>query len=400
MRKLDNWLLSYKKYIIKQESPSIYHFWVASQMITATLRRNVWIDRDAYRIYPNQYVVLVAKSGTCRKSVAMEIGLDLLNDVKDLSVLHERMTVEGLLDNMQRVLMLPNGRVVPDGSVLIHADELSNLFGKAAYISDLMSFVTAAYSSKTKLDFTTRTKGVVSVRNPCLTILAGTTPEQMSEIFPSMALTSGLIGRILLVVGERGARVSKPKLRKELRDPLIHDLNEISKLYGEIKVTDEADAAFDKWYKKFPDIPPAELSAYYERKHDHVWKAAIILSVAESDNMVITLDHFKKAVQVVELVESKMADVLTFIGATAQSTIADLVVSMIRTNHPEPMSHSVLLRKIYRRLQSKGEFKDIVDTLIEANRISMTASKRGIFYTLGKKEKVEDKPKEKNDKDN
>ncbi len=52
----------------------------------------------------------------------MEIGLAILDEIKDIQILHERMTVEGLMDKLQRVKVLPNGRVIPDGSMLIHAE--------------------------------------------------------------------------------------------------------------------------------------------------------------------------------------------------------------------------------------------------------------------------------------
>ena len=387
MRRLNNWMQTYKKYIIRHESPDIFHFWVASQMIATALRRSVWVNRGAYIVYPNQYVILVAKSGSCRKSVAMEIGLDLLDEVEDTHVLHERMTVEGLMDRLQRVLVLPSGRVVPDGSILIHADELSNLFGKASYITDLLSFLTAAYTSKAKLDFLTRSRSLTSVRNPCIGLLAGTTPDSMSEIFPSLTLVSGLIGRILLIVGERGERVSKPKLDESLRPDLVHDLIEISKLYGEMKVTKEADETFDKWYNNFPESPSAELSTYYERKHDHVWKASIIMSISESDKMIITRDHFLSAIRAVELVESRMGEVLAYVGATIQSSTADYVYSFIKAKYPEPLSHSILLRKVYRRLQGRNEFMDIIETLVDSNRIIQAASRHGIYYSIKMKEK-------------
>lgn len=387
MRKMQNWLKAYRSYIVRHESPDIFHFWVGSQMLATALRRNVWIDRGAYVVYPNQYVILVAKSGSCRKSVAMEIGLDLIDEIESIHILHERMTVEGLMDRLQRVLVLPDGRIIPDGSMLIHADELSNLFGKASYITDLLSFLTAAYTSKARLDFLTRSRSLTSVRNPCLGLLAGTTPDSMSDIFPSLTLVSGLIGRILLIVGERGERISKPELNMSLRPDLIHDLTEISKLYGEMKVTEEAEQAFDAWYNNFPDCPSAALSTFYERKHDHVWKASIIMSLSESSEMIITRDHFLSAVKAIELVESKMGEVLAYIGATSQSTVTDFVFSFIRAKHPEPISHSILLRKCYRRLQNLNEFRDIIDALVEQNRVVQAASSHGVYYSLKEKRK-------------
>jgi len=400
MRKLSgSWMIAYRDYILKQESPSIFHFWISSQMIAAALRRNVWIDRGAYKIYPNQYIILIGLSGAARKSVAMEIGLDLISEVEDIMILHERMTVEGLIDRLQRVVIMPDGRVLPDGSVLIHADELSNLFGKASYITDLMSFLTAAYTSKAKLDFLTRSRSLCSVRNPCISLLAGTTPEQMSEIFPSMALTSGMLGRIVIVAGSKGQRVAKPKLDEKMRSPLIHDLSAISKLYGEMKVTKEADKAFDEWYEQINPNPPSELISFYERKHDHVLKLAMIISVAESDELVLTTDHLKSAIAAVEMAEEGMPEALSYIGASIQSNLADRVFSVIKSYHPAPVSHSVVLRRVYRRIQSGAEFRDTIETLKDSNRIEVTASQRGIYYTVKEKKGDSKKSDHKNSKE-
>lgn len=390
MRELQgSWLTNYRDYVVEQESPSIFHFWISTQTIATALRRNVWVDRGAYIVYPNQYVFLVSLSGAARKSVAMEVGLSLISELEDVLIIHERMTVEGLMDKMQRVSMMPDGRVLPDGSVLIHADELANLFGKASYITDLMSFLTAAYTSKANLDFLTRTRGLVSVKNPCLTILAGTTPEQMSLIFPSMTLTSGFLGRTIIVAGSRGKRISKPLLKKELKGPLIKDLKEISKMHGEMVLTKEAEIYFDEWYRDLPLNPPVELTSFYERKHDHVFKMAIAISAAESEEMFITLDHLKSAINAIDLAELGMPEILSYIGATVQSNVADLIFAVIKSFDPIPISHSVLLRKVYKKIQSKSEFRDIIETLHDTDKITIDASGRGIFYGIKKKKRNE-----------
>ena len=389
MRKLPgSWMISYRDYIVKQESPAIFHFWVSSQIVSSALRRNIWIDRGAYTVYPNQYVILIAMSGAARKSVAMEIGLDLLNEIKDTMVLHERMTVEGLIDEAQRTLLLPNGKIVPDGSVLIHADELSNLFGKASYITDLMSFLTAGYTSKTKLDFLTRSKKLCRLRNACIGLLAGTTPDQMCEIFPTMTMTSGLLGRIMLVSGYKGTKYPKPELNKSMRGPLIEDLQDISTMYGEMKLTKEADTFFDSWYMTIPDDPPQELASFYERKHDHVLKLAMLISAAESSVLSITKAHLESAITAIDYAEQFIPEALAYIGASMQSSVVDLVFSIIRKSHPERMQHSVLLRKVYRRIKNKSDFGDIIEILHESGRINIEVSRAGRSYGVKQTKKA------------
>jgi len=382
MRKLPNgWMRAYRDYIVKHESPDVFHFWISAQIISAALRRNVWIDKGTYTVYSNQYVFLVAESASCRKSVAMNIGMDLLEEIDEVAIVYERATVEGLMTRMQRISILPNGRIVPDGSVFIHADELSNLFGKSPYILDLMSFLTAAYSSREKLDFTTRNKPLLKVRNPCPSILAGTTPEQLGGIFSTVALSSGFLGRVILVGGKKGRRVPNPQLDKSLVEPLIHDLKEISKLYGEMKLSESASKTYDAWYDSLPE-PMGEMAPFDERRHTHVLKLALVLSASDSDNMIVELEHLNAAILAIDYLDASMRSAVRFIGQTAQASIGDRIKAHIRAKEPEPISHSVLLRRVYKHVRDSGEFQSIIDTLIATNQIEVVRGRKGIYYKV------------------
>lgn len=385
-RKLQkSWLESYRDYIVKQESPDIFHFWVGMTLIATTLKRNIFVDRGAYQVFPNLYVFLVAKSGLCRKSAAMDIGVGLIDHIQNLDIVHGRMSVEGLIDAMNKATLSPDGKIKPDGSILIHADELSYMLGKASYITDLLSFLTAAYTGKAKLDFLTRGKGLCKVRNPCPTILAGTTPEQMGEIFPSMTLMSGFMARVLLVFGERGSRIPKPRLDRSMEDLLIHDLGCMGELHGPLVLTKEADAMFDTWYENLKPPKYSELSSFYERIHDHVLKTAMLLSISESDELLVHERHLTSALSAISHVEEKIPTAIAHVGATEQSNTADMVVSIITSITPEPMSRSVLLRRVYRRLSGGApEFQTIIDGLKESQRIYEQANNRGIFYSIEK----------------
>ena len=378
------WLQAYRDYIHKQESPDIFHFWIGLTMISASLRRSIWIDRGAYTVYPNQYVILIAESASCRKSVAMEIGLDLLLANKDIRAVHEKATVEGLIDLMKKASISPTGRIKPDGSVLLHADELSNMFSKATYAADLIKFLTATYTAKARVDFLTRTKGHAQVRNPCPVVLAGTTPSDLGEIFPIALLSSGFMGRVLMVSGKKGHRIAKPHLRREMRESLIEDLHDMSFLEGEIKLTPECDEFYTKWYEegKMGEPSTADLITFYERKHDHVLKTAMLLSVSESNSMIITIDHFKNAVKAIEYLELGMAKAMEYVGATEKSSVSELIIKILEKNMPEAMSHSVLMRRVYKRIRDADEFQSLIDTLAQSERIEITASRRGIFYKV------------------
>ena len=100
-RKLEDWLSSYLIYTEKQESPEKLHFWVGLSVLSAALKRQVWIDKGYYKLYSNIYVLLVAESAMLRKSTAMDIGVKLVRDsVPDLYYISGSMTPEGLLKHM------------------------------------------------------------------------------------------------------------------------------------------------------------------------------------------------------------------------------------------------------------------------------------------------------------
>lgn len=373
----------YRDYIVRQESPDVFHFWVGMLMVGAAMRRNVYIDRGAYKVFPNQYVFLIGKSGMCKKSAALDIGIHILEQVDDIHIIHGRATVEGLIDAMNRVTVRPDGRVVPDGSLLIHADELSYLFGKASYVTDVMNFLTAAYTGRSKLDFLTRNKGLCKVRNPAPSILAAATPDTMSEIFPSTTIASGFMGRVVIVASSDFKRVAKPQLRRDLEEQLVHDLNHISQLCGRVQLTDEAEEYFEKWYEHMSIAPSKELDAFFQRKHDHALKAALHISMAESDDMVITKDQLLRGIMAIEQLEEGMSHTLADVGATSQGSLASLVEGIIRSKAPMPVSRTVLLRRVYKKLSyGAQEFQSIIDILKEAGRIKESATSRGIFYEI------------------
>lgn len=390
------WLNAYHRYTDKQESPKNFHFWVGLTMLSAALRRRIFINRGAYKVYPNQYVLLVAESASCRKSVAMKLGLQLIDALNCIKSVHERCTVEGLLDTMNignaYESRIKPGKIMYDGSILIHADELSNLFSKATYITDLVSFLTAAYTSSAELGFLTRNKGHRKVKGPCPTVLAGTTPEQLGEIFPIITLSSGFMGRIVTVMGKRGRREPEPMIDTKLIKPLVEDLKHITELEGEMMISMEGRKYFNEWYMNLGDPANTESAAFFERKHDHALKVAMLLSISESDDLIITRKHLQAAIEIVDQIELSIPGAVEMIGATNESRTVDLVYRIIVHNMPEGISHSVLLRKLQRKIHYSAELQDMLDRLSSSNLIKsgIIPGRRGLYYWATRQKKGDD----------
>ncbi len=61
-----------------------------------------------------------------------------------------------------------------------------------------------------------------------------------------------------------------------------------------------------------------------------------------------------------------------------------LIVKIIRKNEPEAMSHSTLMRRMHRKIQDAKEFNEVIQTLMDEDRIDLVPSKRGVFYRVKK----------------
>ena len=72
----DSFIERYVHYAENQESPDNYWFWSAVTAIASTLGRQVWLDQAYFKVYPNQYVVFVSGSASCRKGVPIKTARD------------------------------------------------------------------------------------------------------------------------------------------------------------------------------------------------------------------------------------------------------------------------------------------------------------------------------------
>ncbi len=292
------WLQAYQNYVAKQESPKEYHLWVGLSIIAGSLKRNVWIDREAYKIYPNQYIILTSENTNDRRSTAIMTGLDLLLANKNIKIIQNKSTVEGLIGQMNVIKSSTSSldKTYFDGNIFICIDDLFS--DKKLHLKNLISFLITIYSSKKYLNYLTHNKEFINIQNLCPTLLTSANFEQIKSIFPSF------LGRALIVVGNRDkdAKFSLPHIDSLMHKPLLEDLQQIASLKGEIKLTPKCNEEFIKWYEinKTKKSPSLQLASYHERKYDHVLKCAMHLSLAESNEMWITKGHFKEAVLIID----------------------------------------------------------------------------------------------------
>lgn len=365
---------AYLKYTEDTETPEKFHFWSALTAIAAVTRRKVWLDRGRYQLFPNLYVLIVADSATTRKSVAPAVALDMLTSaVPDLTYFQDSMTPEGFIKQLNKVAVIPgvNGGppvITKDSCALVVADELASLFGyEKVRASSLTILFTRCYQSPKRYQYTTVKNDQVNIEYPFFNMLLLTAPENLKVLPPD--ITGGFVGRTIFVTAtSRRKNIGWPtKWDTSMGPRLVNDLAHIGTLAGEVAPTQEAKDIWETWYNNLGTqvIEDKMGKAFMERCHDHALRVATLISIAESDAMVVEARHVRHGIRLIETVFPALHDASSWMSAREFNQQRAKVLEVLQ------LYKGAALRSVVLRLAgvSAEELDKIVLTLKEEGSI-------------------------------
>ncbi len=378
----ESWLTSYLKYTAKQESPNAFHIWTALAILAATVGSNVYIPRIKYRLYPNLFVILVAGSAKCKKSSAIHIGESILKSIDTPPLIFaQKITTEALIEAMTKA----SSSGIK--SAFVCADELSIFMGSDTTKTSIIPLLTGLYDNPDVWTYQTRSRGKETIEGSTVTILAGTTPVWLKSAVPQNSVGGGFTSRINFVYQDMPSCCllfhEETNEEVELRAKLISDLSLIQRsVRGCVKFTDKAKERAELWYKKEWSISRDDrVDGYFARKHDTMFKVATLLSIAQSNDLVITDDHIFHALWLLEDNEEYLMSILDSITSNETGEKTEKVLNIIKIKGE--IAHSDLLRKCW-RFANGVDLAVIVKTLIESGDINETIinNKKRVYSIL------------------
>jgi hypothetical protein len=358
------WLNQYLEFTNEHESPAMFHLWAGLTVLSGMLGRKVWMDKGFYRLYPNLFTVLVAGSARCRKTTAIEIAVGLTKNVDGVRQLNGKVSAEKFL----HIHTIPDNQ--PQKPTLIKADELATFLTRDGQGEKLIDVLTKLFDCPEIFTYDTITHGQKIIREPYITVLAGTTPETLDKVLPDTAVGGGFASRILFVYQ---ADTEKP--RRDFQSPdeahtalhveLTRLASHIALLSGTVSLLPEAREYYDHWYQKIEPPEDGRLDGFVARKHDHVLRVAMILCAARlPESLEVDLPDIHSAIQAVETVERFLPQALSGVGSThAIKSVQDRIMRYVRAHGR--INRADVLKKCYGLVDSK-QFNLIVDTLIQS----------------------------------
>ena len=382
------WLKAYVQYTSDLEAPDHVHFWVGVSMIAGALRRRVWIEQPKFDWTPNFYIILVGPPGIVGKSTCMGAGTALLEKVKGVHFGADSLTWQALgkdLMDAKDVVTLGSGATAekfPMSCLTIAASEL----GTFLKLDDdgLASMLIAMWDGQRSMRpfrHLTVSSSNLSIENPWLNIIGCTTPTWMKKNFPLEHIGGGLTSRIIFVFADKKrkliaypSRLWQGNAQKQIREGLIHDLTEMSKLKGRYTLTDEAMDWGEEWYKNlWEGERPAHLvserySGYIARKQTTLHKLSMVLAASRSDDLIITRDHLIEANALMDMVERDMIKVFESIGLVEEARRLSEIEQLILGAPNHELTTAELWARCYRVMDQKA-FQEAVKAGIEAGQL-------------------------------
>lgn len=323
----NDWITKFREYTKDVESPEKFISWAAVSVISAALERKTWIRFNKYWVFPNMYMMLIGQAGLAKKSSSSGVAIDLLRQVEGIGFLPTQMTASSLVldlaDISERKNFAYNNDMFKMGAGYLYSSEarvtLAEISGSIIeLLTDFYDCKPEGWSRTVAWNKSTKIDGNIKVWNPCLSMLACSTPEWLLKTIGVDEIRGGFASRILFVV-QKGKPEKAVYWNEEsgtshdkLASELVEDLKAINQMSGAFKVTDDFREACnrfkdrnEKWLEENPnDI----LTGYYSRKIWHLLKLSQVLSASESRDMIVTAEHWNRALKMLEDIELGMRE--------------------------------------------------------------------------------------------
>lgn len=359
----DGWLGDHLKYTENSEADPVYHLWVGVSVIAATLGRNVCIRMGHTTILPNQFIVLVGRSGN-RKSSAIRIGEDLLREAGTGGyIFNSECTKRGIAAALKR-----------NGTALLIGTDHTEFLSKEYYDTALVPFLTSLYEGR-------MTRRGSEPKSVSFNFLADVTFQWLREQAHPAFLSPDFMSRFILAVANRHRYIFKPSPRDgELRENLVAGLREIADWRGEVHLTPQASRFLARWYPLIVSgehrlIQNSLANGWHSRKVVHILKLCLVLCASRGLRMIHD-DILEEAMRIIDSVEEQM------MGAYCPETSngfkqREKILGVLE----EATAGFVTRRDLYRRLQHRfenvREFDDQMEPLLDWGLVTMEKVKTG-----------------------
>jgi len=374
------------------ESAAVYHRWCAISMIAAIVGRRAFMSFGHTVMYPNMYTLLLGKPGD-RKSSAIKAAKAMAASAGFTKFAATRTTREAFLLDLEG-LHADGGAVEQDQllefldpnapkEVYIVADEFDEFIGLNNV--NFVRLLGVLWDYDEEIPYRDRVKNSksVSIKDPTVNILGGTTPTNFAMAFPPEILGQGFFSRLLLVHGERNSNRNTLGAPQDMDEKLalIQQLQEIScTCAGSITHTPGAFEILDTIYKN-PEpftIADSRFESYQNRRFTHLLKLAMVTALAAGVRCIDT-QHVIYANTMLAYTEKFMPRALGEFGKSKHSEISNKIMEKLYASDGI-VTHMELFAALSTDLGNINELVSLVQALEYSGKLQIVKTDVAVGY--------------------
>lgn len=387
---------TYLKFVKGTEPPVNYHRWCLISGIAALLGRKVFLNHGFQKIYPNLFVTFVGEPSS-RKSTAIKIMKGVLTSADYDNFAADKTSKEKFLldleghiepgDGFEITVKNPkydcitaeniwgksSGEFQEPKEVLIAADEFSEFMGMGnlefcTTLGNLWDWDNEEAPFKQRL----KNSRSVSIYQPTINILSGTTADLFSKMFPVDAIGSGFLARLILIYGERSDRKIAFPAEPDIftRFQIVTFFKQIkARVRQEIALSPEAKELLTNLYQTWRDLEDVRFRGYSNRRFTQLLKLCLILTASKFQE-IISVDIAIEANTLLTHAEYLMPRALGEFGKSKTSDIASKVMTLLE-EALLPLTPNEIFKQIRRDVDNQRVLMDILHALQVTEKIQV-----------------------------
>lgn len=341
--------------------------------ISGVLERKVCLRTAIGPLYPNLFVLLVARPGIGKSNIIRTVrafwaGCDGAN------IAPQSTTRAGMIAFLIDAKRIDTSRPLPTivHSALCASSEFGNLV--PSYDTHWLNTVNELYDCPEVFDDKTLSKGSLHLEGPHMVIIAGTQPKYIDQLFPDAAFGMGTPSRFIMAYESDAPHISLfagVEKSEQKFQFLKEDLARISALRGEFYWSPEGLDLWEELDKQHfaPQPTHSKLQHYNTRRRAHLLKTTMCFSAAESNSLRLTPAHLKSAVTLLHETETQMPQIFQEMAskgyAEANEEAWRFAMQTWLTNGRKPISETQLTQFLLNKVPN-GHIKPTLDIMIQA----------------------------------
>jgi len=372
----------------ENESPERYFYWAGLAAISAVVRKNVFIDRFFYKLYPNIYVALVSSRSGLKKGIPISIVKGILEECALTRIISGCNSIQGLIKELSMQRTFENGNVLSEAQGIMLSDEFES------FLTDdpkALTYLTALHNThEHEKSWTKNIKSspIEELKSPCLTLLIASNEALFDSIVKQKDIEGGFIARTFIVHESQvkliNPLVKPPKVKLDSHE-LAMQLTKISKIKGEFKWTPDAGDMYTEWYTKLSHNQSDDRTGTLGRLGDQVLKVAMLISLSRKESLDITTEDLSMSIRNCESCMPAV-NVVTLSGKSEVGDAISRVLKVLITSPNQEISRSKILARLHSYGVDSMVLDRVMESLIQADAIHQPFrnSKKEVMYRMKK----------------